>query len=286
MIKKVKDLNSESLNIVAIFAHPDDLTFYAAGTVAKWAEQGHVIYTICVTSGNLGTFRTDLTLEEVAETREKELRAANKILGVKDTIMLGYPDGGFIDGAKLRKELIYQVRKLRADRVITFDPWVKYEIHPDHVLVGRMAAEAAAFAGFPLLHPDQLEDGVKPYKCSEVWFMGLLGHKPNCYVDITPTFEKKVKAVLQFEATLSLIADLFAPGEDIDPANVSQKELKKLSKYANRLFKSFATIFGQKVEIQKAEAFYVQKVLPGHFDNFREIMLEMLGNPPEPPEIC
>ncbi|MFX0072555.1 MAG: PIG-L deacetylase family protein [Candidatus Hermodarchaeota archaeon] len=278
-------LESKSLNIVAIFAHPDDLTFYSAGTIAKWAEQGHKISTICVTSGNLGTLRTDLTLDDVAKARESELRAANDILGVKKTIMLGYPDGGFIDGAKLREELIYQVRKLKADRIITLDPWVKYEVHPDHVIVGRMAAEAAAFAAFPLLHPDQLKNGVNPYKCSEVWFMGLLGHQPNCYVDISLTFEKKIKALLKFEATLSLIADLFAPGKGIDPANVSPKELIKLSKYTKRLFKSFASTIGRKVDIQMGEAFYVQKVLPGHFDNFREILLEMLGNPPETPKI-
>ncbi len=276
-------MKSESLNVLAIFAHPDDLSLFCAGTIAKWVEEGHNIYALCVTSGNVGTLRTDLTKKDVAEKREKELRAANGILGVKDTLMLSYPDAGFIDGSELRERLVYYVRKLKADRVITFDPWVSYEVHPDHVIVGRMAAEAGAFAAFPLLYPEQFNNDVKPYACSEVWFMGLLGHIPNCFVDISSSLETKIKAALKFEATLELLAQLFAP--DIDPANVSPEELKKLTKYAERLLNSIATTLGKKVNLKACEAFFVQKTLPGHFDNFQQMMMELLGNPPKPPRI-
>ncbi|MFX1449085.1 MAG: PIG-L deacetylase family protein [Promethearchaeota archaeon] len=264
---------------MAIFAHPDDLSIFCAGTLARWAEEGHHTYALCCTSGEVGTLRRDLTKEQVAATREKELKAANEIIGIRETIILDYPDAGFIDGAELRKKLVYFVRKLKADRVVTFDPWVAYEVHPDHLIVGRMAAEAAAFAAFPLLYTDQIKGGIEPYECSEVWFMGLLGHKPNYFVDISSTLEKKIEAALKFEATLELLAKLFAP--NIDPANVSSVELKKLTKYANRLYRSMATAIGNKVDLKAAEAFFVQKTLPGHFDNFQQLMSEMLDNPPE-----
>jgi len=271
------------LNIVAIFAHPDDLTFYSAGTVARWADEGHSVIALCCTKGEVGTLRFDLTKEQVAEKREKELRAANEILGVKETILLDYPDAGFINSQELREKLVYYVRKLKANRVVTFDPWVNYEVHPDHVVVGRMAAEAAAFAAFPLLYSEQLKDGLEPYACSEVWFMGLLGHQPNLFVDISSTLERKVNAALNFEATLELLAQLFAP--NIDPANVSPGELKKLTNYANRLLRSIAIAVGKNVNLKASETFFVQKTLPGHFDNFQQLMSEMLGNPPEPPKI-
>jgi len=276
-------LDSKILNVVAIFAHPDDLSIFCAGTLARWAEEGHNVYALCCTSGEVGTLRLDLTKEQVADTREKELRAANEIIGVKETIILDYPDAGFINGPELREKLVFFVRKLKADRVVTFDPWVSYEVHPDHVIVGRMAAEAAAFAAFPLLYPEQRKKGVEPYACSEVWFMGLLGHKPNYFVDITSTLEKKIEAALKFEATLELLAQLFAP--KIDPANVSTDELRKLTKYANRLYRSLATAIGSKADLKAAEAFFVQKTLPGHFDNFQQLTSEMLGNPPEKPKI-
>ncbi len=276
-------LEKKLLNIVAIFAHPDDCSISCAGTLAKWAEQGHTLYAICCTSGNVGTLRTNLTMEQVGAMREKELRAANEIIGVKETIMLGYPDAGFIDGPELREKLVYQVRKLKADRVVTFDPWVTYEVHPDHVMVARMASEAAAFAAFPLLYPEQLKDDVEPHPCSEVWLTGLLGHPPNVYVDISSTLEKKIDSAMKFEATVTLLADLFAP--DIDPANVSPEELTQLFKHAEFLMRFMAKKVGKKVKLKAAEPFYVQKTLPGHFDNFQQQMLEMLGEPPEQPKI-
>ncbi|MFX1304768.1 MAG: PIG-L deacetylase family protein, partial [Promethearchaeota archaeon] len=190
---------------------------------------------------------------------------------------------GFINSQDLREKLVYYVRKLKADRVVTFDPWLNYEVHPDHLTLARMAAEAAAFAVFPLLYTEQLKEELEPYACTDVWFMGLLGHQPNHFVDISSTLERKVKAALKFEATLELLAQLFTP--DIDPANVSTDELKRLTKYANRLLRSIASTIWKKVNLKVSEAFFVQKILPGHFDNFQQLMSEMLGNPSEPPKI-
>jgi LmbE family N-acetylglucosaminyl deacetylase len=274
---------ANKIKIAAIFAHPDDLTLSAAGTIARWAEEGREIFTLCCTNGEVGTLRRDLTKEDVARKREEELKAANTILGVKDSYMLGYPDAGFINGYELRKELIYYVRKLKIDRIVTFDPWVKYEIHPDHVIVGRMAAEAGAFAAFPLLHEDQLIDNIEPYSCSEVWFMGLLGHNPNYIVDISHVFEKKINAALKFDSTVELLSELF--GIKLSSGKVSKDQLNKLFKSAKRLLQSVASAIGKKYNLDAAEAFYVQRTLPGHFDNFQEILSENLGNPTSPPKI-
>lgn len=273
----------DKLNVLAIIAHPDDLSFFSAGTLTRWVEEGHDVKVICCTNGEVGTLRNDLSKENVAKKREEELRASNALLGFSETLILGYPDAGFIDSAVLRKDLVYYVRKYKADRVVTFDPWVKYEVHPDHVIVARMAAEASAFAAFPLLYEDQLEDDLEPHACSEIWLMGLLGHYPNAFVDISTTLEKKVNAAMKFEATLELLAELFSP--NIDPANVSEKQLKKLTRHANSLLRSIASVIGKKANLKAAEAFYVQKTLPGHFDNFQTLMAEMLGNDPEKPKI-
>jgi LmbE family N-acetylglucosaminyl deacetylase len=276
-------INSKNLNILAIIAHPDDLSIFGAGTLIRWIEEGHDVFVLCVTDGGVGTLRRDLTKEQVASIREKELRSANEIMNVKETLILGYPDAGFIDGAELRDKLVYYVRKYRADRVMTFDPWSPYEVHPDHMVVSRMAAEAAAFASFPLLYSEHLNDSIEPHECSEIWFMGILGHAPNYYVDISSTLEKKITAALNFEATLELLANLFAP--NIDPANVSPKELTKLTRYAKRLYKSMAGVIGRNMGLEAAEAFFVQKILPGHFDNFQQMIAEMLGFPSEKPKV-
>jgi len=156
--------------------------------------------------------------------RRAELMAAHRVLGIQDTVTLEHPDGGLLDAAELRRDLVLCVRKHRPDRVLTLDPWVPYEVHPDHQVVGRMAAEAAAFAGFPLLHPEQISDDVRPHSPSEVWFMGMLGRKPNCYVDISSTLESKVAAMLEFEATLDIVADLVASGGDAEGTAATHAE--------------------------------------------------------------
>lgn len=272
------------LNVLAVLAHPDDLSFYCgAGTLARWAEEGHTIKVLCCTRGEVGTLNPTLTKKQVAEKRLKELKSANKILGIETTIILDHLDGGFISGPDLRKDLVFYVRKLKADRIMTLDPWTPYEVHPDHVIVGRMAAEAAVFAAFPLLYPEQLKGDIEPYSCSEVWFMGFLGHQPNYYIDISSTLEKKMKATLKFEASLEILANLFTP--NFDPTHITPFEIKKLTKYADRLIRSMANVIGKKVNLNAAEAFYVLKTLPGHFDNFQQQLSEMLGKPPEPPKI-
>lgn len=63
-------MKSKILNILAIFAHSDDLSIFCARILAKWVKQGLNIIALCCTSGNVGTLSTDLTKEQVAKMRE------------------------------------------------------------------------------------------------------------------------------------------------------------------------------------------------------------------------
>ena len=85
--------------ILCVYAHPDDGEFYAGGSLAKWASQGHRVLAICATDGALGTKRTDQTRQEVAETRRRELTSALAVLGAEPPVMLGCPDGCLRDHA-------------------------------------------------------------------------------------------------------------------------------------------------------------------------------------------
>ena len=73
-------MDKKLLNIVAIFAHPDDCSISCAGTMAKWVEQGHALYAICCTSGNVGTLRTDLTMDQVEAMEKKSCALLTKYL--------------------------------------------------------------------------------------------------------------------------------------------------------------------------------------------------------------
>lgn len=273
---------STSLTIVAVYAHPDDMEFHAAGSMAKWAAQGHSIHAICATDGALGTLVSGQSPQQIAQTREKELASAMEIIGGHPPILLGFPDGFLRDHAKaLRERLIYHFRRLKADRVLTFDPFKHYEIHPDHIEVGRMASEAAVFSCFPLLHPDHLASGEHPSQPSEVWYMGPLEHKPNRVVEIGSTLKQKIDATLCHGSQIEMLADWFVKGAD--PRNLTTQQKAQLRSGAESFLegmgRGMAMAYGGKVEI--AECFYALKTAPGHFDNYQQMAMEQMGAPPE-----
>ncbi len=78
--------------VAAIFAHPDDEAFGPAGTIAKFAKTQDV-YILCATRGEAGEDHRSRNYEPLWKTREKELLASAKILGVKKVFFLDFQDG-------------------------------------------------------------------------------------------------------------------------------------------------------------------------------------------------
>jgi len=275
----------ERLTIAAVYAHPDDGEFFAAGSLAKWAEAGHEVHAICCTNGNLGTKDREVSAADLATTRAAELRKAMDAIGGHAPIMLGYPDGSLREHAQAAKErLVYWLRELRVDRVVTFDPWKRYEIHPDHITAGRVASEAAAFSCFPLLYPEHLAEGLDPVQPREVWYMMPTEHRPNRLIDIGKTFQKKVSSLLCHASQIEMLANWFVPGAD--PTKLTPGETAQLRDGAASLLDGMArgtATLAAGVEL--AETFYALPVGPGHFDNYQEMFRETLGAPLEPPEI-
>ena len=56
--------------VLVVVAHPDDIEFGCAGTVARWVREGaHVTYAL-VTNGAAGSSDPEMTRERLAELRE------------------------------------------------------------------------------------------------------------------------------------------------------------------------------------------------------------------------
>ena len=84
------------LRILAVTAHPDDETFGCGGTLAKYAAEGNQITLLCATLGEAGEIQ-DPSLanhQNLGLVREQELRAACRILGIHNLLLLGYRDSG------------------------------------------------------------------------------------------------------------------------------------------------------------------------------------------------
>ena len=191
--------DAEVTKVLVITAHPDDVDFGAAGTIARWTDAGvEVVYCI-VTDGDAGGSDPGVSRSDMATTRRYEQTEAAGRVGVHDVRFLGYPDGRVEATLGLRRDLARVIRQVRPDRVVCPSPerdYVRPGIsHPDHRAVGSAALDAVyPDARNPFAFPELLADeGLDAWVVREVWISGL--QAPTHYVDITGTFPRKVAAL-------------------------------------------------------------------------------------------
>lgn len=191
--------DSEVSRILVITAHPDDVDFGAAGTVARWTDAGTEVSYCIVTDGDAGGSDHSISRPEMATLRRAEQTAAAKHVGVDKIRFLGYPDGRLEATIELRKDLARVIRQVRPDRLMCPSPERNYArlgaSHPDHRAAGSAALDAVyPDARNPFAFPDLLgEEGLDAWIVREVWVSGTPA--PNHYVDITEVFSRKVAAL-------------------------------------------------------------------------------------------
>lgn len=191
--------DAEIGRILVITAHPDDVDFGAAGTVARWTDAGIDVSYCVVTNGDAGGSDRSVPRGEMATLRQAEQTAAAKQVGVSDLHFLGYPDGRVEPSLGLRKDLARVIRLLRPDRVMCQSPernYVRLGIgHPDHRAAGSASLDAVyPDSRNPFAFPELLaEEKLEPWTVREVWIAG--GPAPSHYVDITDTFGRKLAAL-------------------------------------------------------------------------------------------
>lgn len=184
---------------LVITAHPDDMDFGAAGTVATWVAEGTTVaYCLC-TDGDAGGFDPTVPRGDIAGIRQEEQRAAARALGVEDVRFLGYPDGQLTPSFELRRDLSRVIRQVRPQRVLIQSPEIHWDrlpaSHPDHRAAGE-AALAAVYpdARNPFTHTSLLEEeGLQAWTVHDLWVMG--GPEANHWVDITEVFDHKLQAL-------------------------------------------------------------------------------------------
>jgi LmbE family N-acetylglucosaminyl deacetylase len=182
---------------LVVVAHPDDVDFGSAGTVATLTSAGVDVAYCIATSGDAGGDDSTLSKEERAEIREAEQTAAAKEVGVSTLTFLRWPDGQVEPSLLLRREISRAIRSHRPDLVITQSPERNYEriyaSHPDHLATGEATLRAVyPDARNPHAFPELLREGFEPHAVPEVWISSAT---PNLVVDITDNFDRKVAAL-------------------------------------------------------------------------------------------
>jgi LmbE family N-acetylglucosaminyl deacetylase len=185
--------------VLAIAAHPDDIDFGSAGTIATWTDAGASVSYCIVTSGEAGGSDRSVSRAEMIKIREAEQTAAAKQVGVHDLRFLGYPDGRVEPTLALRRDLARVIRQVRPERVVCPSPERNYARlgvgHPDHRAVGSAALDAVyPDARNPFAFPELLaEESLEPWVVREIWIAGA--PTPNHYVDVTVTCSRKMAAL-------------------------------------------------------------------------------------------
>ncbi len=192
---------------MVVAAHPDDADFGPAGTAARWIDQGSVGWLVCCTSGDQGGEDPDADPLELAAVRETEQRAASAVIGYEGISFLHQPDGSLANDLVLRELLVREIRTFRPDAVFATDPEVLFHTdggvdHTDHRAAGEAAADAVyPAARNPMAFPALARRGLAAHKVRRLYL--FWSDRPNAWVDISSTLERKIDALRAHPSQIS-----------------------------------------------------------------------------------
>lgn len=182
--------------LAAIQPHSDDLSLFAAGTVAKLIREGYEGYLIRTTNDDHAG--RGETVGDVVKNNIVDNEAVAKALGLKKVFDLGYRNH-MMDNYSMqdiRGRLIFLFRLLKVDTIISYDPWGHYEENPDHYITAKAVEAARWMSGGGRDYPEHLAAGLQPHGVSERYYFARGPQLVNRIVEITDTLEQKIDANL------------------------------------------------------------------------------------------
>jgi len=221
---------------LAIGAHPDDIEFGAGGTLAGWAAAGCAVTMLILTDGSKGTWDRSLTPAQLAVIRRREQHAAAAALGAANVIMLDYPDGELEYSMALRSEVARHIRLTEPEMVLSHDPWLPYELHPDHRTAGWTAVDGVVAARDHLFFP---EHELEPHR--PAWLLLWRAATPDHWEDISNSFAPKLAALYCHESQARS-----SMGTDLTPDTKPAFEAR---------MRAWAADLGRPAGLELAEAF-------------------------------
>ncbi|MEM7798869.1 MAG: PIG-L deacetylase family protein [Chloroflexota bacterium] len=199
-------------SFMAVFAHPDDIEFSCAGTLAKWVQAGARGAYVLVTSGDVGIAEAGMTKERASDIREAEATAAANAIGVTDVTYFRVGDSMVENNLALRKRIVREIRRFQPEVIVSGDPTIVFNPggginHPDHRAVGMAAVDAVyPSTGQPNLFEELGEEGLVAHKVRKMYVVSYT--HGETLVDISDTLELKLEALLKHESQVGHIEGL------------------------------------------------------------------------------
>src|SRR5512146_2728213 len=176
----------ETVDVLAIAAHRDDVEQTCGGTLLKMARLGHRTAILDLTRGEMGTRGT-------AEDRAREAADAARALKVSWRDALDIPDGRVENTWENRLKVARVIRQL-CPRVVILPYWQGR--HPDHYTASTLGYEACFAAGLKKLDLDGT-----PHRPFKIIYASLYYDvRPTFVVDISEQFESRVQALMAYRS--------------------------------------------------------------------------------------
>ncbi|MCX8066203.1 MAG: PIG-L family deacetylase [Candidatus Hydrogenedentes bacterium] len=266
--------------VLVVVAHADDMEFMAGGTIYRFvAEKGYNVYELILTDNRRGSF--SLQEGEVVSRSKSEAVEAGNILGLKEVRFLDFPDGELEDVPIrfIRGKIIDMIREIRANIVMSWDPFAPGEDHPDHRVVAIATYEACSFSSNPNFGTKDLYP--LHFVGEALWF----AKKPmgeQLIVDISGgPLEKKIEALLKHETQMQLTFDsllLEAKCYGISLPGVESLSTEQRNMLIANGVKKYTEEVGRKAGFQNAEQFRYEK-----FGLLEMVLGQEMINPDFPP---
>ena len=194
------------VDLLAIFAHPDDAELLCGGTLARASDQGHRVGILDLTGGESGS-------QGSASLRAQEAAVAARILGVTTRASVGLPDAALVNTPDARLAIARHLRALRPRTVIVHWPSAR---HPDHRVAAELARDACFVSGLSRA-PIEGEPH-RPTKILHAVAFQEPAVEPRFVVDISEQMERKLEAVAAFRSQFegkTWAGDIFGGGRPL-----------------------------------------------------------------------
>ncbi len=210
---KLEVLPEEWDRALAVAAHPDDLEYGAASSIARWTDQGKHVEYLLITKGEAGI--DSMQPEETARIRMEEEVNSARVVGVNNVEFLDHVDGAIEYGLPLRRDIARAVRKSRPDVIISmnyhmFWPGTTTLNMADHRWAGFATLDAARDAANRWIFPELLEEGLEPWGGVRMVCMSGSPH-PTHAVDVTDYMDKGVASLEEHRVYIEGLGQSFDP---------------------------------------------------------------------------
>jgi len=229
-------MNKYKVDILAFGAHPDDVECAIGGTILTQIKKGYTVAIIDLTKGELGSSGS-------VQIRAKETELASRMLGVTFRENLKISDGFIENNTSNKIKVIKMIRKYRPKIVLTT---ALHDRHPDHMNTAKLIIDASFLSGLKKIVTNNKNINQLPHRPMAIYnYIQDLYIKPDFVIDISNSFEDKLKVIKAYESQF-----LRSTNNQPNGPNALLKQIESMN-----------SIFGRAVNTKFAEGFTANRYL-------------------------